>query len=156
MGRTGSNGRSIVVFGILISELVIVMLFLRRNQEEFMHNHVESCLPEEGCGLIGGKDGHAEMILAVTNTEHSPTRFYMDEQELYSAHLAFEKAGLEMVAIYHSHPAGPQMPSETDLKSFTYYPGILSVILVKKSNGWQTNAFEINGASCKKVRIAIG
>ena len=65
-----------------------------------MHKHVESCLPEEGCGLIGGKDGRAELILAVTNADHSSIRFYMDERELVCAYLALEEASLDLVAIF--------------------------------------------------------
>ena len=133
------------------------MLYLRRNQEDFIHKYVESCLPEEGCGLIGGKEGRAEMIITVTNADHSPSRFYMDERELVSAYLAFEEAKLDFLAIFHSHPVGPKVPSETDLQSLMYYhPGILSVILVKKGDDWQTRAFEVNGDSYKQVNIRIG
>ena len=121
-----------------------------------MHKHVESCLPEEGCGLIGGKDGRAELILAVTNADHSSIRFYMDERELVCAYLALEEASLDLVAIFHSHPVGPQEPSETDMRSFMYHPGVLSVIMVKKGSEWQTRAFEISGEGYKQIKITTG
>jgi proteasome lid subunit RPN8/RPN11 len=32
----------------------------------------------------------------------------------------WEDAGLELLAIYHSHPQGPEGPSETDIAMATY------------------------------------
>lgn len=131
------------------------MLVLRRDQEIFMHNHVEACLPEEGCGLIGGINGQAELVVAVTNAEHSATRFYMDERELVSALLAIEEAHFELVAIFHSHPNGPPEPSKTDVQSSPNHPGVLSVILIKDGGEWQTRAFDVNGEGFQPVNIKI-
>jgi proteasome lid subunit RPN8/RPN11 len=129
------------------------MLFLRSDQLEFMHKHVEACLPNEGCGLIGGKNGCAELLLTVTNSDHSPITFDMDAQELLSAHLAFEEAGLELAAIFHSHPDGPAVPSETDVRASIYHPGVISVILVKEGKEWRTRAYQIDGEGYKQVEI---
>ncbi len=39
----------------------------------------------------------------------------------------FEDAGLELLAIYHSHPRGPATPSETDVAR-AFYPEAIYLI----------------------------
>jgi proteasome lid subunit RPN8/RPN11 len=46
-------------------------LHLTQAQIEQIILHLEACLPEEGCGVIGGRDGKAEVIFPVTNELHS-------------------------------------------------------------------------------------
>jgi proteasome lid subunit RPN8/RPN11 len=60
--------------------------------------------------------------------------------------LEIEGQGLELLAIIHSHPAGPDQPSATDRAEFAY-PGVLSLILFPGSGpgGWRARAFAIEG-----------
>jgi proteasome lid subunit RPN8/RPN11 len=67
-------------------------------------------------------------VIPVENELHSPVRFRMAAQEQLKAFLRFEERGLELVGLFHSHPAGPVHPSPTDLAEFAY-PGVLTVIL---------------------------
>jgi len=42
--------------------------------------------------------------------------------------LAMEAEGLELIAIYHSHPDGPARPSATDVAN-AYYPDTVQLII---------------------------
>jgi proteasome lid subunit RPN8/RPN11 len=116
-----------------------------------MLDHTAACLPEEACGLFGGRittDGlvfHAECWLPVENALHSPVRFRMDPTAQLDGFRAIEEAGLELVAFFHSHPHGPNHPSPTDLGEFAY-PGVLSLIVSPAAaDGWQARAYQIEG-----------
>jgi proteasome lid subunit RPN8/RPN11 len=85
------------------------------------------CLPEEACGLIAGARERSQAFLPVTNELHNPSAFRMDPQEQLNAFLWIESQSLELMAVFHTHPNGPEVPSATDLAEF-FYPGVLSVI----------------------------
>lgn len=118
------------------------MIRLTRELREQMTRHAGACLPEEACGLVGGVEGEARVVLAVANQLHSPVRFRMDPTEQLRAFQALESAGLELIAIFHSHPNGPPTPSPTDVAEYDY-PGVLALILTPGDTGWEVRAFEM-------------
>ncbi len=109
--------------------------------------HLLAHLPEEACGLLGGSFqpglARAERLLIIENELHSPVRYRMNPAEQLKAFEQLEQQGLELVATFHSHPAGPPHPSPTDLGEFAY-PGVLLLICQPVSPAdWQVRAFEI-------------
>jgi len=120
---------------------------LCESHQQDMLRHVLACLPEEGCGLVGGhfnpRGPSSLTILPVTNQLHSPVRFYMDPLEQLKALSWLDDNGLELVAIFHTHPVGPSDPSPTDLSEFAY-PGVVYLILSPGSGEeWQIRAYWI-------------
>jgi len=88
---------------------------------ERMLAHLYSLYPEEACGLIGGRDGLAERLYHVENILHSPVAYEMEPLQQIRAILAIEAEGMDLLAIYHSHPDGPARPSPSDVAQ-AYYP----------------------------------
>jgi proteasome lid subunit RPN8/RPN11 len=127
-------------------------LHLTQAQIEQIIQHLEACLPEEGCGVIGGRDGKAEVIFPVTNELHSPVRFRMDPLEQLEKMIWIEDHGFDLQAIFHSHPVGPEMPSETDIAEF-FYPGTITIIFSKASGWWQAHGFLIENQSFYEIMI---
>ncbi len=119
---------------------------------EVMVEHLAACLPEEGCGLLAGRDGHCSMVFPVKNELHSPTTFRMDPQEQIWAFLQIEERGLELTAIFHSHPCGPQVPSSTDLAEFAY-PGVIMMISVPMNGEWIFRAFKIIDRTYSEIAL---
>lgn len=93
-----------------------------------MAGHVGGLWPEEACGLVAGRDGRAERLYPIENIHHSPVSFEMEPVQQVRAMLAMEAEGLELIAIYHSHPSGPARPSPTDV-ALAYYPDAVQLIL---------------------------
>ena len=123
-----------------------------------MLGHVLVCLPEEACGVLGGRDGQVEQVALVTNRLHSPVRFQMAPEEQLRAFQQIEAQGLEIIAFFHSHPTGPPFPSETDRREFAY-PGVLALVWSPEKNGWQARAFQLDGGEVVEtplVRIFDG
>src|SRR5437868_7043237 len=78
-------------------------------------------LPNECCGLLGGvTHDSGRTLLAVTchplaNAAASPTEFESEPRSMFAAMRELRRLGLDVVAVYHSHPAAPPVPSRTDL-----------------------------------------
>lgn len=103
-------------------------LILPRSLLDDMLAHVSGLWPEEACGLVGGREGRAARLYPVENARHSPVAFEMEPLQQIKAMLAMEAEGLELIAIYHSHPDGPARPSATDVAN-AYYPDAVQLII---------------------------
>ncbi len=78
-------------------------------------SHLHSEAPREGVGLWVGKGGRVERIIPLPNVHPRPSSAYKAEpQALIRVVQGLEREGLELIAIYHSHPKGSVHPSQTD------------------------------------------
>ncbi len=119
-----------------------------------MRRHVAHCAPEEACGLLGGKGGRVLSVHEIENQLHSRTRYRLDPVEQLQVFRWLDEQDLELVAIYHSHPAGPAHPSETDVAEFAY-PDVLTVIWFPVGVDWQARAYRIQDGSYAEVAVAV-
>jgi [CysO sulfur-carrier protein]-S-L-cysteine hydrolase len=130
-------------------------LILSRIQLRDISTRLTTCLPEEACGLlIGGSDGRVESVIHITNMLHSPTRFRMDEMELFHALQILDQTNNELLGIFHSHPAGPNHPSFTDLAEYQY-PDSFMVIFTPTKRSWSAKAYQFIPVvrSYKEIKI---
>lgn len=82
-----------------------------------MRAHAAFCAPAEACGLVAfDADGGLRMVYACTNAESSPYRFTVEPREHLMASRHAEAMGWEVAGVFHSHPAGPALPSQTDVE----------------------------------------
>jgi proteasome lid subunit RPN8/RPN11 len=91
--------------------------------------HAREDLPNECCGMVGGRDGVATTVVRVANSAASPLRYEMDPQEQYNALKGIEDAGDELLAIYHSHTKSAAYPSQTDVNEAVAWPEQIYVIV---------------------------
>jgi len=91
--------------------------------------HAREDLPNECCGMIGGRDGEATSIVRVENAAASPLRYEMDPQGQYDALKGIEGAGDELIGIYHSHTRSAAYPSQTDVNEARMWPEQVYVIV---------------------------
>ena len=119
-----------------------------------METHVRACLPEEGCGLLAGVGQRVELTIPITNQLHSPLRYNMDPEELVRAFYDLEARGLEMLASFHSHPNGPDIPSETDIREFAY-PGTSMLIWDRATSGWQVKGYVVLPNAYYEIELRI-
>ncbi len=91
--------------------------------------HAREDLPNECCGMIGGRDGEATEVIRVVNSAVSPLRYEMDPQEQYNALKSIEDGGGELLGIYHSHTKSAAYPSQTDVNQAVAWPDQVYVIV---------------------------
>jgi [CysO sulfur-carrier protein]-S-L-cysteine hydrolase len=89
---------------------------------EEMVAHAREDLPNECCGMIGGRDGTASSVVRVQNSAASPLRYEMDPQGQFDALKAIEDSGEELLGIYHSHTRSAAYPSQTDVNQAVAWP----------------------------------
>ena len=111
--------------------------------------------PIEDCGILAGSSGKVEKYYQMTNTDNSSTHYMMDPREQFAAVKDIRSSGLEMLAIYHSHPETPARPSAVDIRlSFT--PNVIYVIVsLQNNNGSAVKGFRIAGTNVTEVPINI-
>ena len=119
-----------------------------------MVDHLAACLPEEGCGMLAGRGSLGSRVIPVDNELHSPVAFRMNPQEQLQAFLRMEEDGLELLAIFHSHPRGPQTPSPTDVAEFAY-PEAVSIIAVPVDGGWILRGFQMDERGFTEIDLAL-
>jgi [CysO sulfur-carrier protein]-S-L-cysteine hydrolase len=91
--------------------------------------HAREDLPNECCGMIGGRDGEAARVVRVENAAASPLRYEMDPQGQFDALKAIEDGGEELIGIYHSHTRSAAYPSQTDVNEAVMWPEQVYVIV---------------------------
>lgn len=119
-----------------------------------MHKHVRSCLPNEACGLLAGIRNHVHWVIPVVNVEMSSIRFRMDPHEQVAAMMRIEEKGMELMGIYHSHPSGPQNPSETDIDQLAY-PDAAYLIWFFRNGRWICRAFAMKPEGPNEIQIHL-
>ena len=82
--------------------------------------HARRGYPAEVCGLVAGRDVVATAAYPGRNISPTPADTYELDHDTLARVFEFEDAGLELVAIYHSHPHGPETPSPTDIAHAFY------------------------------------
>ena len=97
-------------------------LSLPREVAEALLAHARAELPNEACGLLSGsiRDGTAAAFHPARNTDASPLRYTLHPEDLVRITFDLEAAGRDLVAIFHSHPRGPAVPSATDVREAMY------------------------------------
>ena len=90
--------------------------------------HACAGFPEEVCGIIAGKDGAAVMLHPGRNVSLTPRTTFELDIETLTKQIEFEDAGLKLAAIYHSHPAGPETPSPTDVRRAAYPDAVYLIV----------------------------
>jgi len=91
--------------------------------------HAREDLPNECCGMVGGRDGEATEVVRVVNAAATPLRYEMDPQGQYNALKQIEDNGGELLAIYHSHTKSAAYPSQTDVNQAVAWPDQVYVIV---------------------------
>jgi proteasome lid subunit RPN8/RPN11 len=78
--------------------------------------HAREDLPNECCGMVGGKGDVATSVYRAENEFASPLRFGVASGDLFRiTQTEMPDRDEELVAIYHSHTATPAFPSQTDV-----------------------------------------
>jgi len=112
--------------------------------------------PAEVCGLVAGRDGVATAAYSGRNISPTPAVTYELDHDTLARVFDFEDAGLELVAIYHSHPRGPETPSPTDI-AHAYYPNSVHLIVSLATFGRPViRGFRITDRRTREAAIMIG
>jgi len=131
------------------------MLQITRQHHEAMLNLLKLELPLEGCGLLAGKEGKVQHIYPIRNQLASPIAYEMEPAEQLEAMVDLEDRGWEMLAIYHSHPHGPDIPSNTDVAKAFYPEAIYIIVSLRVQDQPLVRAYSIETGQFIEVSYII-
>jgi proteasome lid subunit RPN8/RPN11 len=98
-------------------------IFLTAAQLRKLVEVAKDALPNESCAFLLGHNNRVAMILPMRNIDESPVRFSIEPTDLIYAYNLAESKGMDVIAIFHSHPA-KAWPSTTDMKFMEINPVI--------------------------------
>lgn len=114
--------------------------------------------PLEVCGILAGSDGAAGVVAKLyemTNTDQSREHFMMKPEEQFAVVRDIRSLGLEMLAVYHSHPDTPARPSGEDIR-LALTTGVTYVIVSLQDKARPiVKGFDMDNGSVREVAVKI-
>lgn len=132
------------------SDLTIPEVFLDKIIE-----HARREYPLECCGILAGKKGKITRVYSLGNIEKSPFSYRLEPEEQLGVFRAIEEDGLELSAIYHSHPHSPPYPSQRDVDLAFYPDSLILIISLMDRQVPEICAFQIEEGKVEKRAIKI-
>jgi proteasome lid subunit RPN8/RPN11 len=132
-------------------------LTLTESQAKQLIAHAQTEAPLEACGILGGENGRVLEVYPAVNALASPNRYQMEPEQLFSIFESMEARGWggDPLAIYHSHPHGPETPSETDVAE-SYYANSVYVIIAHLGRPRPSlRGFWIRGGQVSEIELRI-
>jgi proteasome lid subunit RPN8/RPN11 len=107
-------------------------LLLPRQFYADMVAQAQAELPNECCGLLAGRIanemGRVLRRFPLVNAAASPREFDSEPHSMFAAVKEMRREGLDLLAVYHSHPTSAPDPSRTDLER-NYSPEVMNLIV---------------------------
>jgi proteasome lid subunit RPN8/RPN11 len=117
--------------------------------------HARAEAPSECCGMIAADNGRAVAVHRARNAARTPKlRYEMDPKEQYQLEMGIEDAGLELGAIYHSHPRTAPEPSPTDV-NLAMHPHALYVIVSLEHSEPLVRAWRIVDGAATETALEV-
>jgi [CysO sulfur-carrier protein]-S-L-cysteine hydrolase len=117
--------------------------------------HLQAEYPLEACGILAGQAGAIVRVYPIANKLRSPIAYEMEPQQQLAAMLEIDEKGWEMTAVYHSHPQGPETPSQTDVAQ-AYYPDVMQLIVsLRQRSQPVARAFRIGNGRVTELEFVV-
>ena len=132
-------------------------MILPRALRQRLMKHAREAHPRECCGLLVGHGRDVNYAVAMPNLDRHPARFRVSD----AAHIDLRRVlrsflpPLQIVGVYHSHPAGPARLSETDLRE-AHYPAWIHLVIGLSPRRAEIRAFVVRNQSSVPVPVRWG
>ena len=135
-------------------ELQMLKISIPDNIFELMLRQAKAQAPIEACGILAGRDNQVEKLYEMTNADKSSDHFMMDPEEQFKVVKDIRAAGLEMLAIYHSHPETPARLSGEDIR-LALTPGVIYIIVSLQNQKPSVKGYIIEDDKITEVSVKI-
>ena len=128
---------------------------MSRAFRDLLISHALKELPNECCGLLLGRDGVVERVVAMKSDPPAPDMYYMDPVQQVEVFTEMQGHGQSLLGIYHSHPKGPAEPSGADLQ-LAYHRGLAYFIIsLADADNPEVRAFMLHDSGFEEVRCVV-
>ncbi len=139
------------------------MLSIHRTDLQTIIDHCRAGLPNESCGMLGGRNGTVAKVYPMKNAKPGPDYYEMDPEEQFRVMKDIRESGMELTALFHSHPYGQAYPSSVDVQQ-AYWPGtdlpnypdaIYMIVSFMDPANPQARGFTIEQGTVNEVPITV-
>lgn len=116
--------------------------------------HAQAVFPLEACGYLAGRDAVGQRVYPLSNMEQASDRFRLDPAEQFRAVRDMRQEGLELLAVYHSHPQAPAWPSAEDIR-WAHDPSLSYLILAPKDSLHPLRSFVLQQGILQEEQLHI-
>ena len=128
-------------------------IVVTKEQLQSLIEYVDKHAPSEACGLLTGRNTKVEKIFFIQNQAQSPVRYVMEPVEQLQAFEWIESNQMDLLAIFHSHPNGPEIVSPTDIAEAAY--DVIQMVLSRNNEQWKVRTFWIEDNKFEEVKILV-
>ena len=116
--------------------------------------HAKKEAPLEACGYLALAGGIIKVSYPLANIDKSNEHFSFEPKEQFKVVKDARSNGLEICAVYHSHPASPARPSPEDIK--LAYDSQLSYFIVSLAGPLEeVRAFSIKNGNVAGIDLEV-
>lgn len=139
------------------------MLILKKELFDQIVSQSRKEFPNEACGILAGKDRKVngersrtvEKVYEMSNTDASPSTFFMEAKEQLKVMKEIRNSGIQMIGIYHSHVASQAYPSAHDVE-LAFYPEVsYAIISLEDKKNPVIKSFKIQEGNIKEEEVRI-
>ncbi len=110
--------------------------------------------PNEACGYLASKDGVVGYHFELHNMDAAPDHYTMDPKEQFATIRKIREKGLQVAAVYHTHPETPARPSVEDIR-LAHDPNMCYVIASLMAGMEPVRAFKISQGEVKEIPLKV-
>jgi [CysO sulfur-carrier protein]-S-L-cysteine hydrolase len=115
-------------------------------------------LPNECCGLLAGRSAGGiatvERRYPLVNAEASPVEYTSEPRSMFAAVRDMRRHGIDVVAVYHSHPTSEAVPSKTD-RERNYSEDVICFIVSLKGTQPDVRAWWLTAEEYREAEWAV-
>ena len=130
----------------------LASLFIPDDICRAMVDHCVRESPLECCGVLGGNGRIVDSFYPFRNQLASETRYEADPKDVIQVVRELRARSAEFVALYHSHPRWPAIPSKTDLER-NHYGDLPRIIVSLQAESPVTRAWCFATESYEEIPI---
>ncbi|MBA3283149.1 MAG: M67 family metallopeptidase [Acidimicrobiia bacterium] len=135
------------------------MLRIARSAQVQMLHHAIVGLPNEACGLLGGRFGDArvEAFVPCRNADDSAKTYSIGPDGFAAAERVFDPLGLDVVGVMHTHTHTDPYPSATDVAAADnpFLIGWQYVIVSLRDSEPMLRSWLLDGGTIVEVPVEI-
>jgi proteasome lid subunit RPN8/RPN11 len=138
---------------------LVKTISITKNQVKKLAEETVDKYPAEACalllGIYKGEKVVVKEVRIAKNVNNSSTSFALDPSFVYQVLLEGEREGLDIVGIFHSHPA-PPYPSSSDREGMKLWPVIWLIAQNKPNEVFKLFAFKLGKAEdAEEVMVEV-
>ncbi len=121
--------------------------------------HAQKTPEIEVCGMLGGITPSSVVSItawqALPNIAQQPGHAYQfDPEPFIQTYYAWQRREIDWLGVYHSHPTGPLMPSQTDIAQ-AHYADKIHLIMGEIMGEWQITVWSLIADKSYQLSVQI-